>query len=230
MIDQNQTKISVLIPARSGSKRVPDKNIRILDGLPLLVHSILLAKQLSFVQNVIVSTNCQNYAKISEQYGAEVLMRPEELSGDNVGDFPVISHFLSCYPADYVVYLRPTTPFRSIGLVEQAVQTILDAGEDATSLRSVEEMTENVEKCFYINRGYLNPVIGDMDRANRPNHECTPSYRGNGYVDIVKETQVRDGDLWGNRCIGFVTPPVIEIDTERDFWLAEQWLKRERRL
>ena len=67
-----------------------------------------------------------------------------------------------------------------------------------------------------------------MRTANLPNQELPKTYRGNGYIDIIKPQQAIIGDLWGDRCIGFITPPVIEIDNERDLEYAEYFLAHKR--
>ena len=230
-------RIIALIPARSGSKRVRDKNIRQLGEHPLIGWSIITARRLVGVSEIVVSTDSEEYARIAEDYGAIALIRPPDLASDDTGDHPVIKHFLQHFPTDLVIYLRPTTPFRSVAKIEEAIGTLIYAGDYATSLRSIEEMGESAWKCFHLRYGYLVPLRGDMGAANLPNHLVTKTYRGNGYVDIIKSKQVSDpasgpeggaitDNLWGDRCIGFVTPRAIEIDTEDDLRFAEFSLKR----
>jgi CMP-N,N'-diacetyllegionaminic acid synthase len=220
----NTTKIMALIPARCGSKRVKDKNIRMLGNSPLLVWSIILARACEF-ENVVLSTDSEEYARIGEGAGASVLMRPPELASDQATDFDVIKHALSVYPADLVVYLRPTTPFRTVRLTLEAIKTINEAGDIASGLRSVEKMPESAYKAFELLPGPFLKEIGSGE-SDKPNQEVIQTYRGNGYIDIAKASEIQAGRLWGSRCIGFKTPPVIEIDTERDFDYAQWWYKR----
>ena len=105
-----------VIPARAGSKRVPGKNIRLLNGVPLLVYSIRAAKQSSRISRIIVSTDDPGIAEISKKAGADVpFLRPEALSQDTTPDKPVLQHALNHIKyeegtvPDGVVILRPTT-------------------------------------------------------------------------------------------------------------------------
>jgi len=226
-------KIMALIPARSGSKRVKDKNIRLLDGQPLLQWSVVSALFNSMIKKVVVSTDSEEYLKMALDWGADVLLRPESLSRDESGDWGVIHHALGFHACDLLVYLRPTTPLRSDVVLSSAIQVMVDAGDSADSLRSVEEMGESAMKCFTLRPGpFLVPMSGSMGTANLPNQMVTPTYKGNGYIDIVKGSQVweswQEKELWGDRCIGFITPRTIEIDTEDDLEYAEWWIQRKK--
>lgn len=213
-------KIIALIPARSGSKRVKDKNIRLLGGIPLLNYSIRTAHDCGL--KAVVSTDSEEYADIALAESADVLMRPAELATDNCGDLEVVSHFLTQHPCDIVVYLRPTTPFRTRGMILRAIDEF-----QGTGLRSVEEMGESAFKCFMVYESMLYPVrSNDEDLSDRPNHECPKTYHPNGYVDLIRAEWVKKGQLWGPEKQAFITPRVIEIDTEEDFEMAEWWLER----
>jgi CMP-N,N'-diacetyllegionaminic acid synthase len=225
--------IMALIPARSGSKRVKDKNIRLLDGQPLLQWSVVSALFNSQIQKVVVSTDSEEYSKMAIEWGADVLIRPESMSRDDSGDWPVIHHALGFHPCDLLVYLRPTTPLRSDVILNNAINAMVDAGGWADSLRSVEEMGESAMKCFTVNPGpFLVPLAGSMQLANLPNQMVPPTFKGNGYIDIVKGSQVwesgQEKALWGDRCIGFITPRTIEIDSEDDLEYAEWWIQRKK--
>ena len=215
-------KILALIPARAGSKRIKDKNIRLLNGIPLFRWSEATAILSGLFDKIILSTDSDEYAKMSM---VEVLIRPPELCRDESSDYDVISHCLSHYPGcDLLAYLRPTTPFRAATLIGEVIQTMIDAGDNASGLRSVEEMSESAYKCFRLEFGRLIPAIvsrGDM--TDIPNQECPKTYRPNGYVDVIKAEIVKNGALWGDKKIGFVTPKTIEIDTEADLLYAQWW-------
>jgi len=216
--------IIALIPARSGSRRVPDKNIRVLGRHPLMAWSILVAVQSGLIDEVYVSTDSEAYGAIAEGYGARVIKRPVVLAGDDVGDFEVISHAMLHMPVgvELVVYLRPTTPFRHGYLVDEAIRLMGLRGYD--SLRSVHEMGESAYKCFRIEGGILKP-FGGTDYTDLPNQAVERTYHPNGYVDIVRADIVRGGSLWGAGRYGFITPRTVEVDTVEDWeyavWLAE---------
>lgn len=205
------------------------KNVRDLGGIPLLAWSIIAARECGLP--AFVSTESPDYADVARAWGARVVVRPQELAEDGVGDREVIAHFLSEHPCDLVVYLRPTTPFRTQRVVEGAIDTVNHAQNAATGLRSVHAMGESVYKCFTLLPGpYLDPIrfLG-RDLTDRPNQECPKTYKPNGYVDICKREVIEAGGLWGDSVIGFVTPEVCEIDTEEDWAYAEYICQRERR-
>lgn len=214
-------KVLALIPARSGSKRVKDKNIRMLGSKPLLAWSVLVAMACRDIDDVVVSTDSEQYAEIAVEHGAKVISRPIALAGDNVGDAQVVEHFLEIFPCDLLVYLRPTTPFRTIGMIEEAIRLMSVPGYD--SLRSVEEMSESAFKLFKIKFQILQPLT-TKDLTDKPNHLLPKTYKPNGYVDIIRpEVFSRTGSLWGGGRYAFVTPRTIEIDTEDDMEYARFW-------
>ena len=221
-------KILALIPARSGSKRVKDKNIRMLGGIPLMVWSIRIAQKLGI--ECFVSTDSKEYAVISEAEFCTAIMRPECLATDSCGDREVIIHFLSKQPCDLLLYLRPTTPFRDAVVLERAIDEFIKSVND--SMRSVEEMGESAYKCFEIGWDILYPIYCQTrgDVTDTPNQDCPKTYHPNGYIDILKpEVVLKGGSIWGERKMAFITERTIEIDSEHDFWLAEQWLQRNKR-
>ena len=119
--------IVALIPARFGSKGIPKKNILEFRGKPLLAHSIIYAKNSSIVNDVIVSTDSEEFASISNRFGARTpFIRPSFLSGDTVEDYPVVNHavnFLeneSKINIDFIALLRPTSHLRPSNLIEKA--------------------------------------------------------------------------------------------------------------
>ena len=108
-----------IIPARSGSKSILDKNIVKLAGFPLIAFSIAAAKLSRGVSRVIVSTDSEEYAEISRQFGADVpFIRPSDISGDNASDIDFMVHAMNWFDEnepltpEYWIHLRPTTPLR----------------------------------------------------------------------------------------------------------------------
>lgn len=214
--------INCLIPARMGSKRIPMKNIRILGGKPLIAYSIQTAIECGF--KPIVSSDSPKILDIAQQYGSIPLKRWPSLSRDNTGDYPVLNHFWQTYPSDLTILLRPTTPFRKKEVILQAI-SLFKLQPKITSLRSIEAMSESAYKAFWLyERSILRACYGSFHNANRPDQLNRPTYKGNGYVDIVKGKQVFTRELWGKICFGFRTPPVIELDSEEDWIKAEQYL------
>ena len=220
--------IIALIPARCGSKRVKDKNIRPVGDWPLMRWSVESAKQAELFSKVIVSTDSEVYAEMARGWGAEVVMR--FCANDSQTDRYVIEDAIVSLPEatqeeiDLIAYLRPTTPFRTATMLRKAVKTMVEAGDNATGLRSVEEMGESAFKCFTLTPG---PILREIQagKSDMPNQNVIPTYRGNGYIDIAKASEIRAGRLWGDRVIGFITPRVMEIDTEDDLQYADWYAK-----
>lgn len=112
-----------IIPARSGSKGLKDKNITDLCGKPLMAYSIEAAIQSRLFERVIVSTDSERYADIAKQYGAEVMMRGEELSNDKATTYMVLADILKkLVPINYFVLLQPTSPLRTANHIKEAVE------------------------------------------------------------------------------------------------------------
>jgi CMP-N,N'-diacetyllegionaminic acid synthase len=221
------TTIVALVPARSGSKGVADKNIRPLAGQPLLAWSVRAALRAGSVDKVIVSTDSADYAEIARDYGAEApFLRSEQSSNDGAGDEAVVAHYLDWLGQagealpDYIVYLRPTTPLRSAAIIEDAVKVLM-ADDTATSLRSVHEMAESAYKTFEQHDGVLVAVgsgSNALDAASGPRQAFPKTWVGNGYVDVFRPQRLVDGQpLYGDKVLAYETAVAPEIDTEDDF-------------
>lgn len=220
-------KIVAVIPARSGSKSVINKNIREICGQPLVAYSILDGIMSKKIEETYVSTDCPDIARISMKYGAEVpFLRPEKYAQDTSPDIEFVKHFLEWYDEryskypEYIVHLRPTTPFRDLKLIDEAIK-LIKKNPEATSLVSVEEFSE-VYKSFSIPKDskYLEPVF-DIRYHLMPRQSLEPTYLPNGYVDILKTKTILKGNLHGDKILAFVVPHTPEIDNERDLEYAE---------
>lgn len=219
--------IVAVIPARSGSKGVPDKNIKLLAGHPLIAYSIAAGQLANGIDRTIVSTDSEEYASIAHEYGAEVpFLRPAEISGDHNTDYDVIIHALNwlqdneAYQPTLLVYLRPTTPFREITYIDSAIE-LMRKTDDATALRSVHKMSQSSYKTLEIEGGYLKCICSgsfDVDAANLPRQGYKTTYDANGYVDIFRSSFVIENErLLGDRVLAYVTPRIAEVDTFEDF-------------
>lgn len=158
-------KILALIPARAGSKRIPNKNLQCINQIPLIGHTIIAAKKSRYVNRIIVSTDSVAISKIAQSYGAEVpFLRPEQISGSESTEMQFFIHSLEWlktnenYVPDLIVLLYPTAPFRKPQSIDAAVQTILRHPK-AHSLRSVTKCTEHPYKMWQIKQGRLKPFV-----------------------------------------------------------------------
>ncbi len=230
------SNVIALIPARSGSKGVPNKNIRMLGGHPLIAWSIKAAIRAKSIDRVIVSTDSYDYAHMAIQLGAEApFLRPAEISGDHSTDFDFIAHALDWFAdnggePEYIVHFRPTTPFRDPAQIDAAV-SLFQHSKMATALRSAHEMSESAYKTFEIAPAgqfkRLGADVTALDAANNARQQFPATYQANGYVDVLSTRFIRDnGLIHGDWVLPFITPTVVEVDTEDDFSLLEYQLAR----
>ena len=224
-------KIMAVVPARSGSKGVPNKNIRELSGKPLLAYSIVAAQKASLIDRIIVSTDSDEYAFLAKEYRAEIpFLRPNKYSGDDSTDYDFVKHLLDWltenegYNPEYIIHLRPTTPLRDPSILDSAIEKFMNNAE-ATSLRSAHEMSETAYKQFELEGKYFKTICTssfDLDDANNSRQSFPKTYSPNGYVDILRTSHILENHLLhGNRVMGYVTDFVIEVDTIDDFEFLE---------
>lgn len=230
-------KVLALIPARGGSKSVPKKNIRPLAGLPLIAHSILVAKESPCVDRVIVSTDDQKIAAIAREYGAEVpFLRPAEFAQDLTPDYPVFAHCLQWleanehYKPDLVLHLRPTGPLRTVRQIEESV-ALLAAHPEADSVRSVHEPDKTPHKMWRIEGPFMVPFLRDTgipEHYNTPRQLLPKVYATNANIGVMwHRTLAEKKSVIGDVVVPYiVTEPQVDIDTEFDFDVAELVLKK----
>lgn len=229
--------VIAIVPARSGSKGVPGKNIALLAGYPLIAYSIAVAKMSNLICRVFLSTDSPDYARIGRQYGAETpFLRPPELAEDSSPDRGLILHAIKWiqknenHVPEYWVHLRPTTPLRDPKIVDDAIEKIIKS-KDPTSLRSGHPAPETPFKWFQLDEaGYFRGIRPDDTRPEYYNlpRQCFPTvYVPDGYVDIVRASHVLSSEsLHGQRMIGFESPPCTEVDSMQEFEYLEFNLQR----
>jgi N-acylneuraminate cytidylyltransferase len=233
----NGTEVLAIIPARGGSKGIPRKNIRNFAGHPLIAYSIAAALQSQRVTRVIVSTDDAEIAEVARAYGAEVpFLRPAELAQDSTLDLPVFQHALAwltaneAYAPDVVVQLRPTSPIRPVGLVDEAVHILLEHPE-ADSVRGVVPAGQNPHKMWRIDlqTGQMKNLLdvpGVPEPYNAPRQLLPPVYWQTGHIDAIRPVTI----LEKNSMSGEVILPVmidprytVDIDSLAD-WARAEWL------
>lgn len=224
-------KIIAIIPARSGSKSVKDKNIRVLGKKPLIAWSIESCLKSKLISKIYVSTDSLKYAKIAKQFGpVEILLRPKRISGDFSTDYQMIVHAIENikFNYNYIAHIRPTTPLRKKNDLNKAIKTFIKS--KSTSLRSVHEMSETSYKSLEINNGYLKSLKNlklTMDELNVPRQKFNKTYYPNGVIDIYKKNFIiRNKLLFGNKVKAFKTSYTHEIDNKDDFNYLEYLCKK----
>lgn len=157
-------KILAIIPARGGSKGLPDKNILPLLGRPLISWTIEQARKSSLLDSVVVSTDSPKIAEVAKEYGAEVpFLRPKRLAGDNSPTIDAIEHCINSLERkgrryDLIALLEPTSPLRKDSDIDNAIKALVDSKQKATSLVSVGKVSlEHPAIMKRIKDGYARP-------------------------------------------------------------------------
>ena len=233
-MEEKEPSIVALIPARAGSKRVPDKNIRPLAGHPLIAYTISSALQSQVFSAVIVSTDSQLYGDIAGHYGAEVPhLRPSELAGDLSPDIEWVEYTLRRLQEngrDYDCFsiLRPTSPFRLPETIKRAWQAFL-AGEGADSLRAVEKCKQHPGKMWIVRGNRMVPLLPLTPHQQQPWHssqyQSLPEvYAQNASLEIAWSRVVFEGrTIAGNVLMPFFTEDYegFDVNSAYDWNLAE---------
>jgi CMP-N,N'-diacetyllegionaminic acid synthase len=223
-----------LIPARSGSIRIADKNVRRLGAHPQIAYTIAAARASGVFDRVIVSTNAERTASIASHYGAEVpFLRPDELAGPTSPDIEWVVHALENLdgPFDVFSILRPTSPFRLPETIRRARDLFLDH-DDADSLRAVESCRRHPAKMWTTNGPWLLPVLG-VGPGEVPWHsvqyQSLPAvYEQNGSLELAWTRVVEESrSISGTQIIAFVTEGLegFDVNWPEDWYAAERMLE-----
>ena len=229
--------VLAIIPARSGSKSVVDKNIRLMGGKPMLAHSIAHAQASKYINRIIVSTDSEKYAEIARQYGAEVpFLRPAEYATDTALDIDVFLHALTWlgdrenYVPDVVVQLRPTYPIRDVRDIDAMVKMLLDDPQ-ADSVRTIAPATEVAYKMWFLNEdGTIRPILTDIPEAyNMPRQQLPKIYYQNASIDVIRPRVIlEEHSMSGKKILGYLMKHNFDIDTEEEFLRADAFLKAQK--
>lgn len=218
--------VVAVVPAKASSRRVPGKNLRLLGGLPMLCHSINVARATKGIDFVLVSSDVPNILALATQHGATALARPLELCTDDATNFQVIQHAVAALRADgidpsVVALLQPTTPFRTAGPLADMLRRF-QADTQADSLVTVVAATRlrgTVDGGCWIPDSV---TVGANQRmkAQSARHELT------GHVFLLRPARTLDcGTLIGERVLAADLPQDwldIDVDTPNDWFIAEQ--------
>lgn len=212
-------KTIVIIPARGGSKRLPQKNTKLLDKLPLIAHSILYAKANSkIVDEVYVSTDDEEIKRIALQYGAIVVDRPEHLSGDLEPTVSALKHILETVDSNIenIILLQPTNPIRPENLIQQTFDTYnkLNCNSLFTVSRDHKKLGKIVDKKFIP----FNYKLGQRSQ------DLEPLYFENGLLYITKAKLIMENIIISDDAFPFEIDHIfanVDIDTQDDFDYAE---------
>jgi len=217
--------ILCIIPARSGSKGIKDKNIKIFNSKPLLAWSIIQAQQSLYDMKIIVSTDSEEYATIARQYGAEVpFLRPINISQDSSTDFECIEHTVNWlytnekYTSDIILQLRPTQPLRKIKDINACLELFIKNRSTYDSLRTAVPCTKSPYKMYSVQNNILLPLFKRINNINEPYNQCRQilpeTYLHNGYIDIFNTDIIKKGTISGDKILPFIMKQTDTIDID----------------
>ena len=215
-----------IIPARGGSKGIPRKNIKLLNGKPLISYSIDASNSCSLIDDTYVSTEDAEISEISKGNNAEVIERPDELAGDDSSSIDVILHVLDYLEnkgelPDLFVLLQPTSPLRTSEDIEASINSFLES--DCDSLVSVCELDHRSLLNFSLEDGFL--VQNNNESLFNSRRQDIPTYYSlNGAIYITTPEFIRKNkSFYSDKTIPHVMSKEksIDIDTSFDFKLAE---------
>jgi CMP-N-acetylneuraminic acid synthetase/UDP-N-acetylglucosamine:LPS N-acetylglucosamine transferase len=225
----NNNKILVVIPARGGSKGIPRKNIRLLNDKPLISYSIGIAKQSAYVDDVVVTTDDSEIALLSEKFGASVIRRSEELSGDEVPLDPVVYDAMvqkekqAFDEYDLVITLQPTSPLLKPSTLDQAIEKFEDFAVD--SVISVVDDRHLSWGFDETNERYFPNYIERKNRQYLPK-----DFRETGAILATRRNFVHEDSRLGTNLdlIEVSRMESVDIDGYEDWWIAENYLQKKR--
>jgi N-acylneuraminate cytidylyltransferase len=230
--------VLAVIPARGGSKGIPKKNLAVINGKPLVGHSIAHALTSKSITRTIVSTDDMEIADISKKFGAEVpFMRPVALAEDHVLDLPVFQHALNFlketegYTPELVVHLRPTSPYRNPEWIDEAVLLLANTPA-ADSVRSVSKPDKHPFRMFRIGPdGFLDPIMKNehpipylLRRQDLPD-----VYYYNCVIDVTRPgTIFGKNSMTGDKIFPYIMKPedVVDIDSPADLEIARYLMEK----
>lgn len=220
-------QILAVIPARGGSKGIPKKNIRLMNGKPLISYSINNAKDSRYITDVFVTTDSNEIAEVAEEYGAEVIKRDESLSSDLVTLDPVVFHARNCAEKiknkqyDVVITLQPTSPLLKTETLDNAIEYFINRNYD-----TVISVINKPHLSWGIQENKIIPLY--KERKNR--QELPPQYFETGAFLIAKANCVKNNTRIGENVSVFEVAEneSIDIDDKDDWLLTENLMNRKK--
>lgn len=212
-----------IIPVRGGSKRLPNKNILLLNNIPLLVYSINYAKANSqIIDKLIVSTDDEKIKQIALHNGVEVIVRPKSLAGDNEPTVTALKHVLENVEEQYdnVILLQATNPLRPKKTLKEAYTSFLKGNHD-----SLMTVSRNYDKLGKITN---NKFIPFNYKIGQRSQDLEPLYFENGLLYITKTSLISEEKIIGENCLPYLVEhpfSKVDIDTKEDFIFAEYMMK-----
>lgn len=228
-------RILCIIPARGGSKGIPDKNIADIGGLPLIAHSILPAlktMEQHLISRVIVSTDSERIAGIARNLGAEIpFLRPEEISGDTSKSIDFILHALDFYASrneyfDAVLLLQPTSPLRTEEDIQAAIRLFQEHPNDSLISVYEEEYINDLVMYRAGSDGFSSEPLNPLHNKGVRRQDHGSLYVRNGCIYISRTELLRQGLIIGDKPLMYIMPKSksVNLDTPEDLNLLRKLL------
>ena len=223
-------EVWAMIPARSGSKGIKDKNIRMLGGKPLVAYSIISSKKSKLISKIVFSSDSTKYFNLVKKYGNIFFhKRAKKISKDSSTDIEFFLDFVKKYDGllpKYFAHLRPTTPFRDPKLLDKVILNFIKKSKKYSSLRSVSEISNLIFKSTLIKNNKLySPIFNTfkLDVINNSRQSYGKCFIGNGYIDIIKTENILKNFLHGNKVMPIIIKKFIhDIDDFKDLNKAQK--------
>jgi len=232
-------KIIGIIPARGGSKSLPRKNLQNLMGIPLIAFTIQSALDSKKIDEVYVSSDDLEILEVSKKFGAKVIERPAQISGDFSRDNELLEHAIKTELIDLsteslLVFLRPSHPIRNPETIDKAI-SIFQSSSQFDSLRSMKISSEIPYKMWRIDETGAainvtdNKEISTIDPCNAPRQQLPATYYQDGYVDVFPiNTILNFGNTAGVRVLPFIVDEFShDIDTFNDLEIINNKIEKE---
>jgi CMP-N-acetylneuraminic acid synthetase len=222
-----------IVPARGGSKGVPAKNRRLLNGRPLIEYTAAAALGATTLARVVLSTDDEEIAAVGQRCGLDVpFMRPAALATDATPTLPVVEHALAMLEAagdrfDAVCILQPTTPLRRSVVIDRCVEQLWTSNADAVVTVVPVPVECNPHWVYFrSDDGCMRLSTGEAVPIPR-RQDLPPAYRREGSVYVTRRSVVERGTLFGDRLVGCPVNPAecVDINTEDDWQRAEEMLR-----
>ncbi len=221
-------KVLAIIPARGGSKGVPGKNIRKLNGKPLIGYTVETAKKSKYVNRVVVSTDNQKIANLAKSFGAEIpFVRPKYLAVSSAKTIDVVKHTLKTlknkfqYEPDIVTLLNPTVPFRKEDAIDESIETLVKSKADITV--QVKEITTHPYRAYWLKNNFLKPLKKDFLKYHQRQMFPKCYYSTSGISTFWNKNIAKYGHMFGPKIKPIISHDEsnIDIDNIFDFFMAE---------
>ncbi len=229
----------VLIPARSKSKSIINKNIKLINNKPLISYSLLAAKKNKHFKKIIFSSDSIKYSNIAKKYcNFYFHKRNNKTSNDKATELQVLQDFIKTYSKKnsllpkFIVSFRPTSPVRYQKTISKAVMLFKNKSKIYSGLRSINLMSESSFKTYRIVQKKLSALKKkdfNVEKYNLPRQNYPKTYEANGIIDIYKTRNILNGSGLGNKVFPYITKDInSDIDDLDDWKYVEYFIKKNR--